>query len=123
MEFTRGSLAKLQNYVIVDKIERNARDPLRKLGPDDRLVGSARLVESYGIVPENLCTAIASAIYYTNEEDPSAAELKRLRTEKGVDHVLENICKLDPEGSLAKLIKEKIQKLKDLGYITSDSHK
>ena len=49
-DFTRGSLNKLQNYVIVDKIERNARDPVRKLGPDDRLVGSARMVESYGIV-------------------------------------------------------------------------
>ena len=120
MEFTRGSLAKLQNYVIVDKIERNARDPLRKLGPDDRLVGSARLVESYGIVPENLCTAIASAIYYTNDDDPSAAELKRLRTDKGVDYVLENICKLDPEGNLAEKIKEKICKLKDLGYIQGE---
>ena len=44
--FTRTSLNKLQDYTIVDFIERNARDPMRKLGPDDRLVGSARLVES-----------------------------------------------------------------------------
>ena len=62
--FTRTSLNKLQDYTIVDFIERNARDPLRKLGPDDRLVGSARLVESCGIVPENLCLAIAAAMYY-----------------------------------------------------------
>ena len=74
----------------------------------------------YGIVPENLCTAIASAIYYTNDDDPSAAELKRLRTDKGVDYVLENICKLDPEGNLAEKIKEKICKLKDLGYIQDE---
>lgn len=117
MEFTRGSLAKLQNYVIVDKIERNARDPLRKLGPDDRLVGSARMVESCGIRPENLCTAIAAAIFYTHEGDPSAAELKKLREEKGVDYVLENVCRLDPKGDMAELIREKIRMLTQKGWI------
>lgn len=118
MAFTRGSLAKLQNYVIVDKIERNARDPLRKLGPDDRLVGSARLVEEYGIVPENLCTAIAAAVYYTNENDPSAVQLREMRTEKGVDYILENVCGLDPSGSMACLIREKIELLKNQGLIS-----
>ena len=107
MAFAKGSLQKLQNYVIVDKIERNARDPLRKLGPDDRLVGSARLVASYGIVPASLCTAIAAAMYYHNEGDPSAVELERLRKEKGLDYILENICRLDPQGNIARLVKEK----------------
>ena len=117
LAFTLTSKRKLQDYTIVDYIERNARDPLRKLGPDDRLVGSARLVESYGIVPENLCTAIAAACFYTNGTDEFAEELKRLRTEKGIDYVLENVCKLDANGSLGILIKEKIQMLRQKGYI------
>ena len=54
LEFAQGSKRKPQDYRIVDYIERNARDPMRKLGPDDRLVGSARMVESYGVAPENL---------------------------------------------------------------------
>ena len=69
LAFTLTSKKKLQDYTIVDFIERNARDPLRKLGPDDRLVGSARLVESCGIKPENLALAIAAAIYYNIDED------------------------------------------------------
>ncbi|MBE6702237.1 MAG: hypothetical protein E7585_02350 [Ruminococcaceae bacterium] len=117
LAFTLTSKRKLQDYTIVDFIERNARDPLRKLGPDDRLVGSARLVESFGIKPENLATAIAAAIHYVSPGDAFAVELGRLRAEKGVDYILENICKLDPKGDLAMLIKEKIEMLKGMGYI------
>ena len=115
--FTRTSLNKLQDYTIVDFIERNARDPLRKLGPDDRLVGSARLVESCGIVPENLCVAIAAAIFYENEEDEFAVELRKMREEQGIDYVIENVCKLDPNGNLGMLIKEKIEFLKKEGLL------
>ena len=117
LAFTLTSKRKLQDYTIVDFIERNARDPLRKLGPDDRLVGSARLVESFGIRPENLATAIAAAIYYTSPGDEFAVELCRLRKEYGVDYILENVCKLNPKGDLALLIKEKAELLKGLGYI------
>ena len=101
----------------MDFIERNARDPLRKLGPDDRLVGSARLVLEYGIKPDNLCIAIAAAIYYKSENDEFARELVRIRTEEGIDAVLENVCKLEPNGELGMLIKEKIALLKEWGWI------
>ena len=115
--FTRTSLKKLQDYTIVDFIERNARDPIRKLGPDDRLVGSARLVESCGLIPENLCLAIAAAIHYFNETDEFAVTLAQMRKEKGVDYILENVCKVDPNGMIGKLVKEKIALLKKEGYI------
>jgi len=115
--FTRTSLNKLQDYTIVDFIERNARDPLRKLGPDDRLVGSARLVESCGIVPENLCLAIAAAMYYTCDTDEFAVKLGEMRRNEGIDYILENVCKLDPKGSIGMLVKEKIDLLKKEGYI------
>lgn len=116
LAFTLTSKRKLQDYTIVDFIERNARDPLRKLGKDDRLVGSARLVQEYGIRPDNLCIAIAAAIYYVNPEDEFANELERLRKE-GVDTVLEKVCGLEPDGELGMLVKEKIQILKDWGWI------
>lgn len=117
LAFTLTSKRKLQDYTIVDYIERNARDPLRKLGPDDRLVGSARLVDSYGITPENLCTAIAAAIYYKCESDEFANQLGEMRRNKGVDYILEHVCKLDVNGRIAVLVKEKIELLKKEGYI------
>ncbi len=117
MEFTRSSKRKLQDYTIVDFIERNARDPLRKLGKDDRLVGSARLVLQYGIVPENLATAIAAAIYYESEGDPSAEELVRMRKEEGIDAILTKVCEIEADGELGMLVKSKIALLKERGWI------
>jgi len=115
--FTRTSLRKLQDRTIVDYIERNARDPMRKLGKDDRLVGSARLCLSYGVKPENLCVAIACAIHYEQPDDPFAVELQRIRTQEGIDAVLTNVCGLDAEGELAGMIREKIECIRAWGWL------
>ena len=117
LAFTLTSKRKLQDYTIVDFIERNARDPIRKLGKDDRLVGSARLVQEYGIKPENLCIAIAAAIHYVSPGDPFAEELVRMRKEEGIDYIIEHVCEQDPNGELGMLIKEKIELLKEWGWI------
>ena len=117
LAFTLTSKRKLQDYTIVDFIERNARDPIRKLGKDDRLVGSARLVQEYGIRPDNLCIAIAAAIHYVSPGDPFAEELVRMRKEEGIDYIIQNVCEQDPNGELGMLIKEKIELLKEWGWI------
>ncbi len=115
--FTRTSLNKLQDENIVDYIERNARDPMRKLGPDDRLVGSARLCLEYGVKPESLCVAIACAMYYEQPSDEFAVQLKRIREEEGFDAIIKNVCKLDLDGELALLIKEKLAYIKEIGWV------
>lgn len=115
--FTRTSLRKLQDRNIVDYIERNARDPIRKLGKDDRLVGSARLCLEYGVKPENLALAIACAMYYEEPTDSFAVQLKQIRTTQGIDVILRDICSLDPDGELGALVKEKLALIKELGWI------
>ena len=117
LAFTLTSKNKLQDYTIVDFIERNARDPIRKLGKDDRLVGSARLVLSYGITPHNLAIAIAAAMHYYEETDEFAIKLKEMRETEGIDAILEKVCSLEPNGELGMLVKEKIELLKSWGYI------
>jgi mannitol-1-phosphate 5-dehydrogenase len=119
MEFTRTSLDKLQNVHIVDYVERNARDPIRKLGPTDRLVGPARLVVNYGGRPEALATAIAAALYYDEPTDPIALQLKAIREEKGIPYILTTVCGLsDEETLLRSLVLEKVDLLKQKGWIT-----
>lgn len=115
--FTRTSLNKLQDRNIVDYIERNARDPMRKLGPDDRLVGSARLCLEYGVKPESLATAIACAMYYDEPTDEFSIELKKIRENEGFDAIIERVCKLDLNSDLAKLIKEKLAYIKEIGWV------
>ena len=116
-EFTRTSLRKLQNKYIVDYVERNARDPIRKLGPNDRLIGPAMLVLENGGTPEALSTVIAAAIYYDNPDDPIAQILTALVKEEGIEYVLDSICKLSDQKELKKLIVQKVSMLKERGWI------
>lgn len=118
-EFTRTSLNKVQNRLIVDYCERNARDPIRKLGPKDRLIGPARLVVEFGGIPDALCTSIAAALYYDSPSDPIAEKLKEIRKTKGIDYILDNICMLtEPRDKIIrKLVHEKINMLKSEGLI------
>ena len=115
--FTRTSLRKLQDRNIVDYIERNARDPMRKLGKDDRLVGSARLCLEYGVKPDSLAIAIACAMHYDEPTDEFAIKLKEIRENEGYDAILRDVCSVDPDGELGTLVKEKIALIKEWGWL------
>lgn len=119
LSFASTSRTKLRDEVIVDTLERNARDPMRKLGPDDRLVGSARLAMDYGVQPWGLATSIAAAIWYEsdNAADPSLETLRKMRQEQGAAYVLEHVCKLQSGSELFNLVLERIEVLKDRGWI------
>jgi len=108
-EFAEAALAKYQKREIVDPIERNARDPIRKLGRHDRLVGPACLAIEYGIQPVALSTGIAVALRYDHSGDPSAVRLQKSLRELGLSVVLETVCGLDPVGALAVLITESLR--------------
>lgn len=115
--FTRTSLRKLQDRNIVDYIERNARDPMRKLGKDDRLVGSARLCMEQGVRPESLAVAIACAMYYEEPSDEFAVQLKHIRETGGCQAVLKQVCQVEPDSELGQLVLQKVEKIRQWGWI------
>ena len=43
--------------------------------------------------------------------------VKKMREEKGIDAVLSEVCAIDPDGELGKMIKEKIELIKKRGWI------
>ena len=88
-----------------DTVCRVGRDPIRKLGPNDRLIGSAKLALEYGIEPVNICKGIAAALKYDYSEDPSACQLSNSIKQKGIDWVFKSICRIDSQGKIAKLVK------------------
>jgi mannitol-1-phosphate 5-dehydrogenase len=102
-------LERFQNEALGDTCQRLARDPLRKLAPDDRLVGAARLCESQGIAPQALAWAIAAALRYEDPTDPGTCELQRLLHEKGREIVLRQVCGIAPNEPLAALIEEAME--------------
>lgn len=119
VEFSQKAISKYQDRSVVDFTERHARDPVRKLQPFDRIIGTARLCEKHGIVPDNLAITAAAAIFYVtdNPQDPSAEQLKYMRQENGPAYVLKEVCKIGENEPLAKLVLEKVEYLRSKGWI------
>ncbi|BBI33570.1 mannitol dehydrogenase family protein [Cohnella abietis] len=118
IEFAHKAKKKYQDANIVDYVERHARDPIRKLGPEDRLVGAARLAERHGIEPMGIATAIAAALYYDQPSDPFAVVLKERRESEGVVNVMTDICGIAEDEPLGKLVQSRIVWLQMKGWIS-----
>lgn len=117
--FAQKALKKYQDMSVTDFTERHGRDPIRKLGPSDRIVGTLRLVEKYGIPCDALAITLAAALHYpvVNREDPTALQLEKLRREQGIDAVLEKICGISPREPIAELVKRQVKFLREKEWL------
>ncbi|MFQ6058627.1 MAG: mannitol-1-phosphate 5-dehydrogenase [Anaerolineae bacterium] len=100
-------VARFANRPLGDTIFRLARDPIRKLGPTDRLVGGARLALKHGIEPHALSWGIAAGLAFDDPRDPQASRLQEMLRDQGLDAVLAQVCGLDPAGHLAGMVRER----------------
>ncbi len=94
LAFTLTSKRKLQDYTIVDFIERNARDPHRKLGANERIIGPIKLLHKYGEDASVLERTAAAAILY---DDPEETAWRAIKAEKTNEQILTDICGLTAE--------------------------
>lgn len=117
--FAEKALKKYQDLSVTDFTERHGRDPIRKLGPSDRIVGTIRLAEKQGILCKGLAAVLAAALYYPadNPADPTAQILEEMRKSQGIDRVLEEICKIKPGEQLAVQVKKQIVFLREKGWL------
>jgi len=109
-------LRRYSNKHLGDQIERVARDPIRKLSPGERLIGSAMYCLKAGITPENISIGIAGAIFY-NGDDESSQKLKQIKNLNGIEGTLKEICQVRETSPLFNLIMEAIRKLKDKNWL------
>ncbi len=97
-------LVRFSNRALADPVVRLARDPLRKLAPDDRLVGAARLAQKHGIVPEGLAWGIAGALLFESPDDEHATTLQQRITEQGLASTLQAVCGIGSDEVLGELV-------------------
>jgi len=62
-------ISRFSNVLLYDPIVRVAREPLRKLDLEGRLIGAAQMCLALGFIPSNILTGIVSAILFDNKED------------------------------------------------------
>jgi mannitol-1-phosphate 5-dehydrogenase len=98
------NLERFDNAALDDPIVRVARDPLRKLAAEDRLVGAATLAWRAGATPTNLAVAAAAALLYSNPADVESVALRRELETIGIRRALERFSGVDPRSTFGGLV-------------------
>jgi mannitol-1-phosphate 5-dehydrogenase len=102
------------NPMLQDTVHRVGRDPLRKLGPDDRLVGSAKLCMENGIFPGNIASVCGAALCYDYDPDPDARQLQSMIASQGVEKTLWKVSNVDPSSDFGKVVVDSYHELEEL---------
>jgi mannitol-1-phosphate 5-dehydrogenase len=105
-------ISRFQNAHLNDSVTRVGRSPIRKVGPEDRLVRPALQAQKAGLSYTNLAKAIAAALLFDYKEDEDAVKLQTMIQERGVPFVLQEVCKLEEPSELAKEIISHYEALK-----------
>ncbi|NLX55219.1 MAG: hypothetical protein GXY58_08905 [Planctomycetaceae bacterium] len=87
---------RFANVRLADRVDRVARQPLRKLGPQERLVGLLRQLTPLGLPLQPVCRTIAAALCYDDPCDEESQQLQALVRRGGPGHVLATVCQLEP---------------------------
>ena len=104
-------LARFANPYLVDEVDRVGRQPLRKLGPQDRLIKPLLGTLEYGLPNEGLQEGIAAALRYQDDQDPQARDLQAAIEADGVAATLARVSGLDLDHPLVAAIAARYQAL------------
>jgi mannitol-1-phosphate 5-dehydrogenase len=104
MEIRRDVRVRFGNPLLQDAITRVAKDPIRKLRRDDRIIGAAELCQSQGVAPDHIATICAAALRYDCPEDPGAVRLQTMIQQQGVAETLRQISGIEPSGDFRQRV-------------------
>lgn len=90
-EFALLSRNKFCDKTIVDTVARNAREPQRKLGNTERIIGPMQLINKYNEDASVLEMTAAAMLLYDNDGED---EWRKIKAENTPEEILEKICGL-----------------------------
>lgn len=88
-------IQKFKNPLLRDTPARVGKDPVRKLGRSDRLVGAALMARRNGIYPYYLTKIIAYGFMFDEKTDAAAGKIQKYLSEKGLDAAVRNFTGLN----------------------------
>lgn len=114
MERYRDALmARFKNPYIIDDVVRVAREPIRKLSPNDRIIAPMSCAAALGIETPRCYTGVALGLMYDEPRDAQSARLRALVAEKGPEAALEQVCGLDRDCAAAVAILKEYRRLRE----------
>jgi mannitol-1-phosphate 5-dehydrogenase len=97
-------LVRFSNPALLDTVERVGRQPLRKLGRNERFIGPAAELAESGTTPVALLTAIGAALRFNVAADEQSVELQRMLRAESAEHIAQQVCGLEEAHPLFPLV-------------------
>lgn len=94
-QFIEKTLKRQGNQKLSDEIARVGGSPIRKLGPEDRLVAPVAKLTIEDLPHDAGVKIIAAGYHYRNSADPEAEKIKSLIAEEGLEATIKKISNLD----------------------------
>jgi len=97
--YKEKELNRFSNALLYDPISRVAREPVRKLSPNNRIILSLRLALFNSNLPTNIAIGVKAALQYFNKNDEESKYLKNLKNSLSEREILKKISgiqKSDP---------------------------
>ena len=105
------TIKKAINSKLFDPISRVARDPIRKLAPDNRLILSLRMLVALKLPYNFTSKGIKAAYFYCDKKDDSSLYLNNLIKLNGIDKTMKEISGIEKFDPIKDIIKNsKIKK-------------
>lgn len=114
IDYINFIMDRYQTPGIEDLITRVSRSPIRKLQPEERLVGPCVQCEELGLENQHLLEGIAAAFLFDNPEDEQSVELLAYVAEQGIDEAIVHYTKIPLDNRMHQAIKKNYQKFMEM---------
>ena len=102
LAYINKNIERFKNAFLNDGVTRVGRAPIRKLGPDDRLIRPATQAQKAGLPYTHLAKAIAAALAFNNPEDEDAVKIQEMIKAGGPASVLKEISGLAEDSEITQ---------------------
>lgn len=102
LTYINKNIERFKNAYLNDGVTRVGRAPIRKLGPEDRLIRPATQAQKAGLPYTNLAKAIAAALLFDYPEDEEALQIQEMIHKNGPAAVLKTISGLPEDSEITK---------------------
>ncbi len=107
---------RFRNRALGDTVFRVGRDRPRKYAPNDRLIGGLRAHHRAGIQSPNTLEAVAAGLFFAAKDEKGERysgdiEFEKIRMEKGIAGVLQEVSGLNPTDPFDQSVIEAVKQL------------
>jgi mannitol-1-phosphate 5-dehydrogenase len=111
LEYRTFIMKRFLNPHIIDTCVRVAREPMRKLAANDRIVAAMNFAHSFGIATPAYIKGIAEVLAYNNPEDVQSVQMQQLIASLGLREALEKLSGIPEDSDTSSAVEAEYRKI------------